>query len=247
MNTLTVFEHETLGQIRTTMVDGDPWFVAADVCQALGLTNPRDAISILDDDERNTVGISDGIRGNPNVNIISEAGLYTLIFRSRKKAAKEFKRWVTHEVLPSIRKTGVYAVNQPEPQDTMQILAALSHPDQIEAVLKQLAALQHRNFLLESEVERYRKDAELYPVHPPHEIHLDLRAAAYEIGCPRSILVDYCLSHRFLFRDEQGELVPYYNKQAIFVTERRDKELTILVTPEGRRVFKTLIRGGLNL
>lgn len=94
-----------------TLIDenGDPWFVAKDVCDILGLENSRKATAELDSDEKNTVTISDGIPGNPNKTIISEPGLYKLIMRSRKPEAKEFQRWVTHEVLPSIRKHGIYA------------------------------------------------------------------------------------------------------------------------------------------
>lgn len=89
--------------------NGDPWFVAKDVCNILGLENSRKATADLDLDEKNTVTISDGIAGNPNKTIISEPGLYRLVMKSRKPEAKEFQRWVTHEVLPSIRKHGIYA------------------------------------------------------------------------------------------------------------------------------------------
>lgn len=89
--------------------NGDPWFVAKDVCDILSLENSRKATADLDPDEKNTVTISDGIPGNPNKTIISEPGLYKLIMRSRKPEAKEFQRWITHEVLPSIRKHGIYA------------------------------------------------------------------------------------------------------------------------------------------
>lgn len=97
-------------QFRTlTDSQGEPWFVAKDVCDILEISNNRDAISQLDSDEKNTVVISDGIPGNPNKTIISEPGLYKLIMRSRKSEAKEFQRWVTHEVLPTVRKHGAYA------------------------------------------------------------------------------------------------------------------------------------------
>ena len=98
--------------VRCIMKDGEPWWVAKDVCDVLGIQNARDAISVLDEDERNTVGISDGIRGNPNMNIISESGLYTLILRSNKPEARPFRRWVTHEVLPVLRKTGSYSLDE---------------------------------------------------------------------------------------------------------------------------------------
>ena len=101
---------------------GEPWFVAKDVCDILGLENSRKATADLDSDEKNTVTISDGIAGNPNKTIISEPGLYRLVMKSRKTEAKEFQRWVTHEVLPQIRKTGGY-IPTTDADDDMTILA----------------------------------------------------------------------------------------------------------------------------
>ena len=99
-------------QLRTVELNGEVWLVAKGVCDILGIANARDAVNELDDDEKNTVVISDGNRGNPNMNVINEPGLYKLTFKSRKPEAKKFTRWVTHEVLPSIRRTGSYSVNQ---------------------------------------------------------------------------------------------------------------------------------------
>ena len=105
----------------------DPWWVAMDVCNVLGIVNARHAIAALDDDEKqtlpvlpNTVALNDSIpakRGNPSINIINEPGLYTLIIRSDKPKARLFRRWITHEVLPSIRKTGSYATLLPEKEN----------------------------------------------------------------------------------------------------------------------------------
>lgn len=91
--------------------DGNPWFVAKDVCRVLDLENNRDAISTLDDDEKITVGNPDGNprNGVPHqLSLISESGLYALVFRSRKPEAKRFRKWVTAEVLPTLRRTGMY-------------------------------------------------------------------------------------------------------------------------------------------
>jgi len=112
MSNLQIFKNEQFGEIRIIQKDGEPWFVARDICKALEISNSRDAISRLDDDEKNTVVITDGNRGNPNMTIVSESGVYALVFTSRKPEAKQFKRWVTHEVLPSIRKNGGYIANQ---------------------------------------------------------------------------------------------------------------------------------------
>ena len=95
--------------VRTVEVDGDTWFVAKDVCDILELTNSRMAVQELDEDEKG-VSKTDTPGGVQDMTIISEAGLYTLLMRSNKPEAKPFRRWVTHEVLPSIRKTGSYSI-----------------------------------------------------------------------------------------------------------------------------------------
>lgn len=89
--------------------DGVTWWVAADICAALDIRNPRDAVASLDDDEKG-VGTTDTLGGPQKVATVNEPGVYNLIFRSRKPEAKAFKRWVLHEVLPSLRKTGSYAM-----------------------------------------------------------------------------------------------------------------------------------------
>lgn len=110
-NEIQIFKNDEFGQVRTTTINGEPWFVGKDVADILGYSNPRDAIAKhVDDDDRNTVAIRDG-KGNPNQTIINESGLYALIIGSKLPAAKKFKRWVTSEVLPSIRKTGSYTVD----------------------------------------------------------------------------------------------------------------------------------------
>lgn len=113
-----IFENEKFGKIRTVNIDGEPWFVAKDVCDILGVKNPRQAMTRLDDFEKNTVILNDGNKGNPNMTIISESGFYILVLSSRKPIAKPFQIWVTREVLPSIRKTGGYTAN---PSNKMEL------------------------------------------------------------------------------------------------------------------------------
>lgn len=97
-------------QLRAVIGDnGEPLFIAADACQALDLANVTQALSRLDDDEQALILIKGLNRGNDLVNVVTEPGLYSLILGSRKPETKRFKRWVTHEVLPSIRKTGSYS------------------------------------------------------------------------------------------------------------------------------------------
>lgn len=107
MNEIQVFGFEG-NEVRTVSIDGEPWFVLKDVCDALSISNSRDTADRLDSDEKNTVALNDGTAGNPNRTIINESGLYNVILRSDKPEAKRFKKWVTSEVLPSIRKKGGY-------------------------------------------------------------------------------------------------------------------------------------------
>jgi anti-repressor protein len=104
-----VFDFET-SPVRVVDREGNPWFVLADVCRALEIANVGVAAARLDDDERNSICNTDVNRGrgNPNLVVINESGLYSLILTSRKDSAKRFKRWVTGTVLPSIRKHGGY-------------------------------------------------------------------------------------------------------------------------------------------
>lgn len=113
---LQIFNNPEFGEVRTTVIDGEPWFVGADVATALGYTNSRKALGDhVDDEDKNTVTIRDGIQGNPNKTIINESGLYSLVLSSKLPTAKKFKRWVTSEVLPTIRKTGSYSIPQLTP------------------------------------------------------------------------------------------------------------------------------------
>ena len=109
-NRMQVFNNDQFGSVRTVVKDGEPWFVAADVCKALEIGNPTDVMRRLDDDERTLVSIEGGSNTLP-VNVINEPGLYAVVLGSRKPEAKAFKRWITHEVIPIIRKTGGYVAN----------------------------------------------------------------------------------------------------------------------------------------
>ncbi|HGJ5883543.1 Bro-N domain-containing protein, partial [Arsenophonus sp.] len=122
--------------IRTVMINNEPWFVAQDVCDALKLANSRMALKPLDEDEKTDVSLtytsSNGVVQNRDTNIISESGMYTLVLRCRDAVKQgtlphRFRKWVTNEVLPSIRKTGRYDRHQPQPQT--KAVERFSHSD----------------------------------------------------------------------------------------------------------------------
>ena len=107
MNEIQIFKNSQFGEVRSVVKGGEPWFAAKDVCGCLSISKHRDAISRLDDDERGSFEV-DTLGGRQNIAAVNEYGLYSLVLSSRKPEAKEFKRWVTHEVIPAIRKTGMY-------------------------------------------------------------------------------------------------------------------------------------------
>ena len=104
---VAVISSPEFGEIRSAVVDGTPLFVAKDICDALGISKYRDALTRLDEDERASISV-DTLGGKQSMIAVNESGLYTLVFQSRKPEARAFRKWVTGEVLPNIRKHGVY-------------------------------------------------------------------------------------------------------------------------------------------
>lgn len=148
MNELQIFENEEFGKVRTLVKDGEPWFVASDVCECLGLANPTVSVNRLDYDERAKFNL--GRQGW--VNIVNEYGLYNLVLGSRKPEAKNFKRWVTHEVLPAIRKHGGYLT----PDKVEEIL---TNPDSIIRLATQLKEERAKRAEAEKVIEEQRPKA----------------------------------------------------------------------------------------
>lgn len=136
MNELQVFNNAMFGDVRIILQDNEPWFVAKDVCDCLEHTNTTMALQRLDADERAKLNL--GRQGETNV--INEYGLYSLVLSSRKPEAKEFKRWITHEVLPSLRKYGTYSMNIPR-----------TLPDALKAYASEIEAHNQTKALLEEQ------------------------------------------------------------------------------------------------
>lgn len=143
MDHLEVFESKRFGTIRTTAINGEPWFVAADVCEALEIQNPTDAIKKLDEDEKARLNL--GLRGG-DTNVVNEPGLYALVLGSRKPEAKAFKRWITHEVIPTIRKHGAYMT----PEKVEEILL---NPDTIIKLATELKEERERTAALNAKIK----------------------------------------------------------------------------------------------
>lgn len=139
LNSLKVFENKKFGKVRTITQNGEPLFIAKDVCDILGLSNSRKALTRLDEDEKG-VTLSDALGGKQNLSVVNEYGLYNLVLASRKPEAKAFKRWMTHEVIPAIRKHGGYLT----PDKTEELLNDLDLIIQLATNLKEERAAQNQ-------------------------------------------------------------------------------------------------------
>lgn len=120
--------------VRIVVIDGEPWFVLADLCQALGLSNVGNVAARLDEDMKSSVRLTDGTPGNPNKVVVSEPGMYEVVIRSDKPEAVAFRRWITSDVLPTIRKTGSYRT------DAIEAQVPKTLPDALRAYAREVEA-----------------------------------------------------------------------------------------------------------
>ena len=159
---IRTFTNDNLGNIRILIDNDEIWFVAIDVCKCLEINNSRQAILRLDTDEKKSLHIENSGAGNPNKTIVNEAGLYNLILSSRKPEAKEFKRWITHEVIPSIRKYGAYMTPETiekvlyNPEFIINLASKLkAEQEKNEVLTKENKALLTENDVLSGEIQTY--------------------------------------------------------------------------------------------
>lgn len=155
MNELQNFNFEG-NEVRTVLINDEPYFVGKDIADVLGYLNTRDALSKhVDEVDKNSVAIHDGKKGNPNQVVINESGMYSLVLSSKLPNAKKFKRWVTNEVLPSIRKHGAYMTDE-------KIEEALLNPDTIISLATQLKEEREGRLIAEQQVKEFQPKVSYY-------------------------------------------------------------------------------------
>lgn len=239
-NKLVTFENAAFGKIRTLTIDGEPWFVAADVCKALELGNPSMTVERLDADEKGISSI-DTLGGKQRMAIINEPGLYSVILCSRKPEAKAFKRWITHEVIPAIRKYGGYMTKSLLEQ-------VLENPNLIYEFARRMLAEQQKKERLKQELDRAKPKADYYDafIHP--ESCTNIRATAKELKVPEKMFTAFLIRKRYLYRAPSGSLMPYakaaddglfFVKDYIAVNGHQG--VYTLVTPKGKALFLTML------
>lgn len=243
MNEMMIFENEQFGQIRTLEKEGQPWFVAADVYRALELGNPTQILTRLDEDERTLISIEGASNGLP-VNAVNEPGLYSLILGSRKPEAKAFKRWITHEVIPSIRKTGGYiaGAQQLSPEELMAQALLVAQ--------RTLADREARISALTVENQIMQPKADYFDELVDRNLLTSFRDTAKALGVGPKSFVAFLLERKYVYRDKKGKLTPYEDKNdGLFEVKECFNEKTqwsgvqAMITPKGRETFRLLCNG----
>ena len=238
-NKLMIFENDAFGKVRTLNLNGEPWFVAADVCSVLDLSNPTIAVSRLDEDERAKFNL--GRQGDAT--IVNEPGLYTLVLGSRKPEAKAFKRWITHEVIPAIRKHGVYITDE-----KLKLFA--EHPELLDALMKSLYAAHAENLRHRAERQTLLPKADYYDAFMDADGCTNLRTTAKELNVPERWFARFLQQTGFLYRSPAGNLMPYAIPRNRGLFRVRDyirnghSGAYTLITPMGKSLFRELLRCG---
>lgn len=244
MGEIEIFSEPEFGQIRTVIVDGEPWFVGKDVADALGYSNPSKALldHVDDDDKLNNESLSSiGQRGGW---IINESGLYSLILSSKLPNAKRFKKWVTGDVIPSIRKRGGYITNQVE----------LS-PDELmaKALVVAQKALADRDIRISNmavAIRTMQPKADYFDQLVDRNLLTNFRETAKQLEVKEKSFVTFLLEKKYIYRDKKGKILPYTEKNnGLFEVKECFNEKSgwsgtqTLITPKGRETFRLLMQG----
>lgn len=255
MSNIQIFNNPEFGEIRTIEQNGEPWFVLKDVCEAFGEQNYRRVSARLDEEEKGVSQIATP-GGMQNMTVVSEAGLYSTLFAmqpekargvdesyiaKRQEQLKRFRKWVTSEVLPSIRKNGGYIAGQQElsPQELMAKALLVAN--------KTLAEREARISELTVQNNIMAPKAEYFDELVDRNMLTSFRDTAKELGIKPKAFVDWLLAKKFIYRDQKGKLMPREDKNSgLFEVKEAKNDKTqwsgvqTLITPKGRETFRLL-------
>lgn len=238
MSSLITFENMEFGKLTVMEKDGEFFFIGKEVAEKLGYARGRKAVlDHVDAEDRDEVPFQDAIGRMQKTSIINESGLYSLILSSKLPQAKDFKRWVTTEVLPSIRKNGGYIKNQ-ENMSNEEILAN--------------AVLLANNLIAEKEkiIEDLEPKAKYFDELVNNHLLTNFRNTAKELHIPQKVFIQFLIEKELIYRDKKNRLLPYAkNNKGYFEVKEWCKEgseavgIQTFVTPKGRNYLLLLIGG----
>lgn len=239
---MQIFKNEQFGEIRTVVIDGEPWFVAVDVCRALEIANSRDALTRIDEDVKGVV-LTDTPGGKQEVTTVNEPGLYSLVLGSRKPEAKAFKRWITHEVIPSIRKNGGYIAGQETMSDVeLMARALIVAQNVIEEKNRQISGLTEENLLM-------KPKAEYFDDLVDRKLLTNFRDTAKEFHLGQKRFIAFLTDNGYAYRDAKGRILPHQKHVDAGLFEMKECRsersrwagMQTLITPRGRETFRLLL------
>lgn len=239
MNEMQTFVYSG-AEVRTVRKDGAPWFVLKDVCGVLGMSNSRVVADRLDNDEKGVSQIYT-LGGVQEMTCISESGLYNVILRSDKPEAKPFRKWVTAEVLPAIRRSGGYIAGQNDLSPAELMAKALKVAEQTLAERDaRISSLQVQNAIMAPKADYFDELVERNTL-------TSFRDTAKELGIPPRKFTQFLLDKKYIYRDKKEKLMPYENKNdGLFEVKESFNDKTAwsgvqtMVTPKGRETFRLL-------
>lgn len=247
MNELQIFKNSDFGEVRTMVIDGEPWFVGKDVAEILGYVDTNKALAMHIDEEDKLNDKTASSLGQRGGWFINESGLYSLILSSKLPKAKEFKRWVTTEVLPAIRRHGAYMTEQ-----TLE--AALSSPEFLIKLATELKDAKDTNKKLEAvnanltvEKQIMQPKADYFDELVDRNLLTNFRETAKQLHIKQNDFVSFLIEKKYVYRDKKGKLMPYADKnKGLFEVKETFNEKTqwsrtqTLITPKGRETFRLL-------
>lgn len=240
LETLTAFENDQFGSVRTVVRDGEPWFVAADVCRALELGNSRQVIDCLDDDEKGVIS-TDTPGGIQEMSAVNAPGLYTFVFGTSKPEARAFKRWITQEVIPTIRRHVAYAT-----RETLENI--ISDPDFVIRLLNMLKDERAKREKLESALKVARPKAAYFDALVERNTLTGITETAKELQWREKDFIHFLLAKGYVYRDQKHRIQPHaaHVADGLFVLNERKSVRNgwsgtqLLITPKGRETFRLL-------
>ena len=252
MGELQIFKNDEFGEIRTVEISGEPWFVGKDVAEILGYTDLVHAVlDHVDEEDR----VNSKTQGQINLELgqrggwlINESGLYSLILSSKLPNAKAFKKWVTSEVLPSIRKHGGYISGQAEmsPEELMARALQVAQKT-LEEREARISLLTAENSVLTVEKQMLQPKADYFDELVDRNLLTNFRETAKQLSIKQNDFVNFLLEKKYVYRDKRGKLMPYADRNTgLFEIKECFNEKTqwcgpqTLITPKGRETVRLL-------
>lgn len=244
---IKIFNNAEFGEIRVMLIDDDPWFVGKDIAAALGYKDTVNALKAHVDEQDKAGWRITTQFGEKETTIINESGLYSLIFSSKLESAQRFKRWVTHEVLPSVRKHGMYMTDN-------LLETAIANPDFVIGLIQNMkaekeksAALQMQNKQLCEKNEEMQPKADYFDDLVAWNVSTNFRSTAKELCIPERLFIKMLISDGYIYRDKNKGILPKAGKgDGLFAVKeycnQKNKHggVQTRVTPKGRETFRLL-------